>query len=416
MPIHSKTQLVIDRFFQPIHGLAKVSAHARHCPEFSDEDWLHAGVRRCLEQASSGRAFLQEQGPRLLRPPAHSTYFSALNNARRLKLLRDVNQAVRTQARLPDRLADIPELDRYECFAIDGHWHKGAAHDPRHNETKMAVGHFYSLDLRSHQLRVLATAEVGLHEHDMSALKRINPTGLRQDTPQGARVLIVYDKAGIDFDFWKRCRVERAVYFLSRAKEGMAYDWIEDRSLDPNDDRNQGVASDRLIKLRDGQLMRLIAYIEPQKGKSYAFLTNVMDAPACVLAELYRRRWEVEKAFDEIKNKLGEKKAWGTSLEARQTQAQFVALTHNLLLIYEDRLEREDGVENRAEDRRRQERQRELREYLEATGRAVSSLVISARRATQRSVKFIRWLRHALHERLAEQAAVPRLKALYASM
>ena len=254
-----------------------------------------------------------------------------------------------------------------------------------------------------------------LHENDLSALKRIKPAGLRHGVPKGKRVLIVYDKAGIDFDYWKRCRAEKAVYFLSRAKEGMAYDWIEDRPLNPHDARNQGLHSDRLIVLRNGERMRLIRYTEPEKGKTYEFLTNEMDLPACVLVELYRRRWDVEKVFDEIKNKLGEKKAWGTNLGSKQTQAQFVALTHNLLLIYESRLEQEHGVANTAEDQRRAARQQELREYLQATGREISSLVICARRATQRSVKFLRWLRHALHGRLAEEAAVPRLKALYAS-
>ena len=162
--------------------------------------------------------------------------------------------------------------------------------------------------------------------------------------------------------------------------------------------------------------MRLIRYLEPDKGKTYAFLTNEMDLPAGVLVELYRRRWEIEKVFDEIKNKLQERKAWGTNLGSKQTQAQFVALTHNLLLIYESQLEKEHGVANAAEDQRRAARQAERRAYLQATGREISSLVICARRATQRSVKFLRWLRHCLHERLTEEAAVPRLKALYASL
>ncbi len=415
MPIHSKPTNVNDAFFQPLTGLAAASPHARYCREFSDEHWLLTGVRRCLEPVESGRAFLQEHGPDLPCLPSHANYFNSLHSERRLELVREVNRAVLASARWPDRLEAMPELRKYECFALDGHWHKAATHDPRHKETKMAVGHFYSLDLRGHQLRALATGE-GLHEHDMSALKRIKPTGLRQDAPKGKRVLIVYDKAGIDFAFWKRCRVEKAVYFLSRAKEGMVYDWIEDRPVDPNDSRNQGLQSDRLIALREGGLMRLIRYIEPDQGKTYEFLTNEMDLPACVLVELYRRRWEVEKVFDAIKNKLHEKKAWGTNLGSKQTQAQFVALTHNLLLIYESRLEKEHGVANVAEDQRRDARQQQLREYLQATGREISSLVICARRATQRSVKFLRWLRHALHERLAEDAAVPRLKSLYASL
>jgi hypothetical protein len=42
-------------------------------------------------------------------------------------------------------------------------------------DPKMAVGHFYSLNLRTHTLRHLAAGE-GLREHDMSALSRIKPT------------------------------------------------------------------------------------------------------------------------------------------------------------------------------------------------------------------------------------------------
>ena len=52
-----------------------------------------------------------------------------------------------------------------------------------------------------------------------------------------------------------------------------------------------------------------------------------------MLAELYRRRWEVEKVFDEVKNKLGQRQAWGTSLVAKAAQGHLVALTHTLLLI-----------------------------------------------------------------------------------
>ena len=43
--------------------------------------------------------------------------------------------------------------------------------------------------------------------------------------------------------------------------------------------------------------------------------------------------------FNELKNKLGQKKAWGSSLVAKQTQVRFLVLTHNLILLYERRLE-----------------------------------------------------------------------------
>lgn len=149
--------------------------HTRPCPELPDADWLRLGVQRVIEGSESGRAFLQEHGLRFDHAPSANNYFAALKSPRRGDRATEINRAllVAAPAHLPDRLADLPELDAYECFAADGHWHKAAAHDPRHNDTKLAVGHFYSLNLR-HTLRHLAAGE-GLHEHDLSALKRINP-------------------------------------------------------------------------------------------------------------------------------------------------------------------------------------------------------------------------------------------------
>ena len=167
--------------------------------------------------------------------------------------------------RLHDRLAQIPELAAYACFAGDGHWHQPAAHDPRPGGAHVAVGPFYSLNLRTHTLRHLAAAE-GLHEHDMSALKRIKPRGLRQGVPKGRRVLVVYDKAGIDLAYWKRCRQECAVYFLSRLKEGMVYTRVGETDWDRADPRNRGVVEDLRILSREGIPMRLVVYREPVSG------------------------------------------------------------------------------------------------------------------------------------------------------
>ena len=415
MSISKTTHTVDDAFFQPLAGLAAAAAAARPCPELPDETWMRLGLQRVLESAASGRGFLQEHGPRFAAAPKHSNYFASLHSPRRLEVLREVNEALLNRAVFEDRLAELPELRNYECFALDGHWHQAATHDPRHEGVKMSVGHSYSLDLRGHQLRHLTVAE-GLHEHDMSMLKRLKPGGLRQQVPKGRRVLIVYDKAGIDFAYWKRCRQECAVYFLSRPKEGMVFGWLENRALDRTDSRNAGVTHDAAVITREGLPLRLIHYVEPGTGEPYDFLTNEPDLPPGVLVELYRRRWDIEKVFDEIKNKLQERKAWGTSLVAKSAQGQFVALAHNLLLLYERRLQQDHGVTNTAEDHRRARRQSELAEQAGLMGRAIPTLLLTARMATQRSVKFIRWLRHAIRDKLAEEVAVLRLRELYAHL
>ncbi len=413
----TSTTTVDAAFFEPLAGLVAASPHARPCPEYPDDLFVRLGVQRVLETSVSGRAFLQEHGVRFADPPGYSNYFAALRSARRCDLLRDLHDALVASAtpRLPDRLVGIAELANYECFAGDGHWHRGAVHDPRHDGVKLAVGHFYSLDLRRHTLRHLAAGQ-GLHEHDMTALKRVNPRGLRHGVPKGKRVVLVYDKAGLDFTYWKRCRQECAVYFLSRVKEGLVLDWLADHPWDQTDPRNRGVTADRQVCSGAGQVLRLVAYTDPVSGTAFEFLTNEPDLPPGVLVELYRRRWEAEKVFDQIKNKLGEQKAWATSLAAKTAQAQLIALTHNLLLLYECQLEADHGVTNVAEDQRRAKRAARAGTQCATAGQPLSTLVLAARRATQRSVKFVRWLRHALREQLAEARAVPRLRTLYASL
>lgn len=417
MPPAPPTHTVNELFFQPLTAVLASARHTRPCPEFPDEVWLHMGVQRVLEASESGRGFLQEHGLRFQNPPGYNSYFASLRSGRRRDLARAVNLDLITtiDATVCDRLAGIPELAHYACFAADGHWHKAAAHDPRHDGSKMAVGHFYALNLRTHTLRHLTAGE-GLHEHDMSALKRIKPKGLRQGTPKGTRVLNIYDKAGVDFDYWDRCRRECAVYFLSRVKENMVFEWIEDDEWERSDACNRGVLVDCKVRSREGHLLRLVMFQNRQTGEVYEFLTNEPDLPPGVIAELYRRRWEAEKVFDEIKNKLGQKKAWATTLVAKETQALMIAIAHNLLLGYEQHLERHHRVTNTAEDKRRGQRSQRAEQACAQMGMPLSALVLGARRATQRSVKFIRWLRQAMRERLAEARAVARLKELYAAL
>lgn len=417
MPTLTDRTTVKEAFFHLLDVTTAQASRTRPCPELPDSDWIRLGVQRVLEGCESGRAFLQEHGLRFDHAPTLGNYFASLRSRRRGEFVHEVAEQLipMIQSRLVDRLADIPELARYACFACDGHWHKAATHDPRHRDTKMAVGHFYSLDLRFHSLRHLAAGQ-GLHEHDMSALKRIKPKGLRQGVPKGRRVLIIYDRAGVDLGYWKRCRQECAVYFLSRPKENMVFGWEADRAWNRADARNRGVVSDLWVQSPAGHRLRLITFVERQSGQVFEFLTNEPDLPPGVLAELYRRRWEAEKVFDEVKNKLGQQKAWATTLEAKEAQAHLIAITHNLLLCYETALERRHGVENRAEDHRRRQRVQSAAQECARIGWPLPALVLRARRATQRSVKLIRWVRQAIREGRTEAAAVPHLRALYATL
>ena len=101
--------------------------------------------------------------------------------------------------------------------------------------------------------------------------------------------------------------------------------------------------------------MRLIQYADPETGICYQFLITDMELRPGVIAWLYLLRWRIEKVFDTSKNKLEETKAWATGEVARLIQGHFLALTHNLLVLFRGFLESDFGIrEEKLEDKRSQ--------------------------------------------------------------
>ena len=76
---------------------------------------------------------------------------------------------------------------------------------------------------------------------------------------------------------------------------------------------NRGVIADELIGTRVGVTLRRVNYQDPESGTVYIYLTTLpVSVPPGLVALLYKSRWNVEKVFDEFKNKLGETKSWAS--------------------------------------------------------------------------------------------------------
>jgi hypothetical protein len=392
------------------------------CPVLSDQDWLLFGVLRSLQPVQSGRAFLQKDASLLPGCPELGHFFETLKSKRRLAFCSEATAALVSHLSplLPDALAQFPALDGFDVWAGDGHHHAAAAHDPRDSEgRKHPVGHLFLLDLRSHLMGHLTVGdqEARLKEHDIRGLKRIELAALRMGAAKGRRVIIVWDRAGIDFRQWHHWKETGGLYFISREKENMVLEVCGENRWDRSDAVNHGVIADELcMPSSAGVLLRRVRFQRPDTGEVFSFLTMEMTLPPGLIADLYRRRWDIEKAFDEFKNKLGEKKAWATSATAKTMQAQFMCITHNLLLWLEHQMASEHGIHNVAEDKRRAKRFEVLTAAVTAAGRVLPSPWIALQRATVRSVKLIRWLYPRLFLHLPWSVILVDLAASYASL
>jgi hypothetical protein len=419
-PKSPTSKTVFGKLIQPLTGLVQQCIHKRKCNALTDQEWIETGLLRTLSQEPSGRAFLQklfDSGRSVLK---RSLFFETLKSKRRLKLCREVSLSLYQKMRINNRQADpfarFAALDGYDIYAGDGHYHAAAAHDVKKSGKKYPTQHFYSVDLRAHALRHLTLADtsgIRKREHDTRALKRLDIETLRQSAPKGRKVVYVWDKAGIDFLQWFKWKHTGGIYFVSREKKNMELMIMAELGYDKKDPINAGVQNYELVGCSAGVTVLRVVYKCPISGETYSFVTSLTNVPPGLIAYLYKTRWDIEKIFDQVKNKLVEKKAWATSDTAKNMQAQFICIAHNLMLILEQCLKKE-GVENEIENNRRHKR---LDKALASTKTRRDKLPVfltTPKRPTQLSVKFIRWLRNNLYTNTSWLEAMWALKRIYA--
>lgn len=434
---HCKS-IICEEFFKPFSEVFHDSKHGRNCTILKDQLWTELGVRRCLHLFQSGRDFLQYLADKHHIPLKISTFFESLKSKRRLTHLREISQLLCAgmAKNMPDPFAAFSSLNDFELYAGDGHFIEAATHDkakprgaitkssdPKQTTTrqatsKYATGHIYTINLRSHAMSHLAVADQQTRkkEHEMRTLKRQTASQLRQHAPKGRKVLYVWDRAGIDFRQWSQWKDQGGIYFLSREKENMKLTVMAKHRYDIKAAINQGIMDDEIMGTCMGVSIRRVTYKDAETGIIYKYLTNLpASVPPGIIALLYKSRWDIEKVFDEFKNKLGETKSWASNDVAKTNHALLLCLTHNLMTMMEEQIRKRSGIENKAEMKRRKKRRdtREKKQESKDGKERIAHLNHAARRLTQRTVKFIRWLKNHLDMERDWDAAMARLTLIY---
>jgi hypothetical protein len=103
-------------------------------------------------------------------------------------------------------------------------------------------------------------------------------------------------------------------------------------------------------------------------------------------------------------------------MTARAMQAHFLCLAHNLLLLFEQHLERGHDVANQAEQRRRGERLAQQQQSARLRRMELPPLIARCQRPTQTSLKLIRLLRSFYYTKLPLASFLALLTRSYASL
>jgi hypothetical protein len=150
----------------------------------------------------------------------------------------------------------------------------------------------------------------------------------------------VMDRGYLDFARLYRWTLHGA-FFVTRARKDFRFRRLGSRPVT----RTTGVLCDQDVALVSfypargyPAPLRRIRYWDAEREKRLVFLSNDFRLPAVTIADLYRRRWQVELFFKWIKQHLRIKAFYGTSENAVKTQVWTAICTYLLVAIVRKRL------------------------------------------------------------------------------
>lgn len=149
--------------------------------------------------------------------------------------------------------------------------------------------------------------------------------------------IIVEDRGYFYFSLMMN-RIKASNIFVTRIKDNTVFKSIEEMELPQ--DKDQDILKDEIIILSfekvaetgiSKQKLRLVQVYKEDENKVIEVITNQLDWSARTIADLYKKRWDIELFFKEMKQNLQIKTFLGTSGNAVKSQI-YVALISDLLL------------------------------------------------------------------------------------
>ena len=312
------------------------------CNAIDDITFTRHGLLRCISTVHSGRHYLQVTDEIHDEAICHSSYFNALKSSRRMNMVKAIEKqsyAIQDKALSSldiNYLKPFPELDEYRVEAADGHFIQHACHTPKNIKGKVyAAGFIYALNLKNGLLRPLCVVTNGTERHQEIPALRSYIEQRHGAKESWQKHLYVYDKAVTDFSWWDKQKKNNN-FMISVLKENASATYVESIEFDRNDEINTGVECYSVYQNKKAKF-NVVQYRDPETGKVHLFISTLpkLINPGTI-AMIYYKRWTIEKAFNNSKSDLTERKAWSQNLNALNSQMRFTAMAYNIMRVFEE--------------------------------------------------------------------------------
>jgi hypothetical protein len=178
--------------------------------------------------------------------------------------------------------------------------------------------------------------------NDMPFLKEINLQ---------AGSFIIFDKGYVNYAQYERF-CQEGVFFVTRQKKDARYT-VSSINVLSKQSQALGVMEDKLliqgtrtqresIKLR----VRLVTFYDKASGRTFEFLTKNLSLPPETIADLYKKRWQIETLFKRIKQNFPLKYFLGDNENAIKIQIWCAFIADLLIKLVQVQLKRRWAFSN----------------------------------------------------------------------
>ena len=151
------------------------------------------------------------------------------------------------------------------------------------------------------------------------------------------------DRAYINYDKFEEL-TDRGVVYVTKMKKNLNYEAL----VDCMHQNPQGLMEYReqvVVFPKDdiNHIARIITYVDIKKGKKpklVSLLTNDFDMPLETIVAIYRRRWQIESLFKQIKQNFPLRYFYGESANAIKIQIWVTLIANLLLSVLQSKLKR----------------------------------------------------------------------------
>jgi hypothetical protein len=146
--------------------------------------------------------------------------------------------------------------------------------------------------------------------------------------------IITFDKGSVDYAHYQSF-TEASIWYVTRLKDNAIYQ--ARKEFDIPDEADSGVLKDEEIilyygeKKKDEHRARRIAYWDSENKRLFEFITNNFELSSEKIALIYKKRWQIELLFKQLKQNFPLKYFLGDNENAIEIQI-WAAMLANLLI------------------------------------------------------------------------------------